>query len=95
MIGSNWILSFISLCIGAISSVAYLGILWLSVKKMIRGKYSIVLAILGFFARLGLIGICLIFIAKWFHLIGILSYLFGFFIVKIIAQRKGVYGYHH
>lgn len=93
MIENNWAFAFIPLAIGAITGLAYLGFLWISINKLIRGKRPIPLALLGFFLRLGTLGICLIFIAKWFQLVGILCYLSGFFIVKKIAQRK--YGYHH
>jgi len=73
--------------------LAYLGLLWMSVKRFSRNAQSVFQTIFGFFIRLALIGISLLSIAKWFHFQGVLFYLLGFFIVKKIVQRKN-YGYH-
>jgi len=73
--------------------LAYLGLLWISVKKFTRNAQSIFQTVFGFIIRLALIYISLIFIAKWFQFQGVLFYTLGFFIVKKIVQRKN-YGYY-
>jgi len=95
MIENSWIYGLIALTLGAITALAYQSLLWISVKKFTKGKQPIILVVLGFFFRLAMLGICLVFMAKWFQLLGVLSYLAGFFIVKKIAQRRKMYGYHH
>ena len=93
MIENNWIVFLALLLLGALMGLAYLGILWISVKKFSRNAQSVFQTVFGFFIRLALIGVSLFFIAKWFQLQGVLFYLLGFFIVKKIVQRK-IYGYH-
>lgn len=93
MIENNWIVFLALLFLGALTGLAYLGILWISVKKFSRNTQSIFQTVFGFILRLAFIGISLIFIAKWFQFQGVLLYLLGFFIVNKIVQRKN-YGYH-
>ncbi len=93
MTENNWIAFLALLFLGALMGLAYLGLLWISVKKFTQNAQSIFQTVFGFFIRLALIGISLIYIAKWFQFQGVLIYLLGFFIVKKIVQRKN-YGYH-
>lgn len=93
MIENNWIAFLALFLIGALMGLAYLGLLWISVKKFSRNAQSIFQTVFGFIIRLGLIGTSLIFITKWFHLQGVLFYLLGFFTVNKIVQRKN-YRYH-
>lgn len=87
--------AWIPLCVGGCMGFAYLGLLWLSVKKFTKGKQNIPMIILGYFLRLGLVGISLLLIAKWFQFPGVLLYLLGFFLVRRIAKRQRIYGYHN
>ena len=93
MIENNWIIFLALLFLGTFMGLAYLGLLWISVKRFSRNAQSVFQTVFGFFIRLALICVSLIFIAKWFQFQGVLFYLLGFFIVKKIVQRKN-YGYH-
>ena len=93
MIENNWIIFLALLFLGTFMGLAYLGLLWISVKRFSRNAQSVFQTVFGFFIRFALIGVSLIFIAKWFQFQGVLFYLLGFFIVKKIVQRKN-YGYH-
>lgn len=95
MTGSSLFFSLVATLIGAITGVVYLGFLWLSVKKFTRGNQPIFLTVFQFFLRLALVSLSLFWMAKWLQIQGVLFYLLGYFIVKKIAQRKRIYGYHN
>lgn len=94
MIVNKEISCAIAFLLGGSTSLLYLGLLWLCVKKFTEGAQKMPIAILGFFFRLALIGSFLYLMAKWLQMEGVLFYLLGFFIVKKIAQKKKLYGYH-
>lgn len=93
MIENNWIVYATLFLLGMGSGLAYIRFLWISVKKIFGNPQSPFLPIFGFFIRLGSIGFTLFFIAQWFHFLGVLFYLAGFFITKKIGQKK-YYEYH-